>query len=361
MKRRGGDVQRWGARLIVGAAALSLGTALATNIGAGANAPTESSVLPRVHALESPMDQYVLGTPVRDVVSDQISVYDRTTGRHLGTVSERFARPCLSLCKLYIAEYVYAHGSDEQQRQATTMLRASDDDIATELFRAFPSSIDTVAKQYHLSSTFEADGRWGYSFTSMYDVVSFVAQLLESNPDSPVLAAMRRTDPVAADGSKQNFGTAVLPDAEGSKFGWSNAKDLHASVTFGPNYVAAAAVYGSADDLTKLVRREVLPFTQSEPWHGSKREGTEETIPKPRPERTTEPAPKASKSSRTSRPATRSTESRSRSTGDPSPKRSRAKTQSKRESSSSEAPRQRPQSKRSSERTPRPETSNRPR
>ena len=89
--------------------------------------------------------------------------------------------------------------------------------------------------------------------TSTYDAVSFIAQLIEQDPTHPILVAMAEADPVAADGYGQDFGTSVLPGVIGTKWGWSDDRDLHSSVSFGENFVVAAAVTGTADDLTGLV------------------------------------------------------------------------------------------------------------
>ena len=43
----------------------------------------------------------------------------------------------------------------------------------------------------------------------------------------------------------------------GSKWGWSNDKSINSSVSFGKNFVAAASINGSADDLTDYVKSEI--------------------------------------------------------------------------------------------------------
>lgn len=93
--------------------------------------------------------------------------------------------------------------------------------------------------------------------TSTYDLVKFVSALIIDDPDSPILEAMRNASAVAADGYPQDWGTAVLDEAEGSKWGWSDDLMLHSSVTFGEDYVVAAAVTGSKEDLTQLVENQL--------------------------------------------------------------------------------------------------------
>ena len=76
-------------------------------------------------------------------------------------------------------------------------------------------------------------------------------------PTHPVLVAMSHADAVSADGYQQNYGTAKLSDVVGSKWGWSDSKDRHSSVSFGENFVVAASIEGSAQELTSYVRKEI--------------------------------------------------------------------------------------------------------
>jgi len=191
-------------------------------------------------------------TFVENSTGSQVSFYRLSDGHRTGTATERFARPALSLIKLYIAEYVLEHGSVAEQYQAIEMISSSDDRSAGRLFQKYPDSISTVARDYGLGSTRSAQ-QWGFSVTSTYDAVSFIAQLIEQDPTHPILVAMAEADPVAADGYGQDFGTSVLPGVIGTKWGWSDDRDLHSSVSFGENFVVAAAVTGTADDLTGLV------------------------------------------------------------------------------------------------------------
>ena len=64
-------------------------------------------------------------------------------------------------------------------------------------------------------------------------------------------------DAYSADGYQQNYGTATLSDVVGSKWGWSDSKDRHSSVSFSDDFVVAASIEGSAKDLTKYVRKQI--------------------------------------------------------------------------------------------------------
>ncbi|WP_245802299.1 hypothetical protein [Corynebacterium pacaense] len=201
---------------------------------------------------------------VENATGSQVSYLRLSDGFTTGTATERFARPALSLGKLYIADYVVEHGTLEQQYLAFDMISTSSDASAETLYELYPESIDETAQKYGLLSTRGAE-QWGSSVTSTYDVVRFIARLLEDDPTSPILVAMASADPLAADGYPQNFGTAVLPGVLGTKWGWSDDQTLHSSVSFGTDFVVAAAVTGTADDLTQLVENqlgEVGDFSQ---------------------------------------------------------------------------------------------------
>ena len=197
-----------------------------------------------------------LGDFTANATGSQVSFTRLSDGWHTGTATERYARPALSLIKLYIADYVLRYGSPADKLAAVEMIRSSDDDLADELWDRYPRAIDVTARNYGLLST-RSDERWGYSVTSTYDAVSFIQQKLETDSMSPILTAMIQSDQFAADGYPQDFGTAVLPGAVGTKWGWSNDYSLHSSVTFGEDFVAAAAVTGSAEDLTALVEAQL--------------------------------------------------------------------------------------------------------
>lgn len=194
----------------------------------------------------------------------QVTFVRLSDGFHAGTATERFARPALSLGKLYIADHVMRYGTDAEVYEAIEMIRSSDDRVADDLYDKYPDSISETAERYGLLST-RADERWGYSVTSTYDVVTFIAALMEQDRTHPILVAMAASEDVAADGYDQDFGTAVLPGSLGTKWGWSDDRQLHSSVSFGGDWVAAAAVTGSAEDLSSLVSFQIedLPAEES--------------------------------------------------------------------------------------------------
>lgn len=177
-------------------------------------------------------------------------------GMYMGSAAEHDPRPALSLIKLYIATYVIEQGEYEDKYEALGMIASSSDKSAEELFKKYPDSIDKIAKEYDLEST-KAGETWGYSETSTYDVASFISQLIKRDETHPVLVAMAHADPVSEDGYDQDYGTAKLSNVVGSKWGWSNDKSINSSVSFGKNFVAAASINGSADDLTDYVKSEI--------------------------------------------------------------------------------------------------------
>lgn len=185
------------------------------------------------------------------VERNQASFYFLADGHRLGTDSEHQARPGLSLTKLYIAEYVLEHGTVGERYDALHMLSDSNDCSAQELYTKYPDSVDHVAEEYGLSTTRGAE-HWGESLTSTYDVVTFIAALKAKDPAHPILVAMSLATENAADGYGQDFGTSQLPGAIGTKWGWSDDRELHSSVSFGDGWVAAAAVAGGPEDLTKF-------------------------------------------------------------------------------------------------------------
>lgn len=189
----------------------------------------------------------------------QFTLYRFSDNTKLGSTSDRLARPALSLAKLFIAEYVLENGTAADEELVEAMITESSDAAADQLWAQYPESIDEVAEEYRLFST-RAGQRWGFSVTSTYDVVSFIAQLKDDNPRHPLLEMMKNTVPVAADGYEQDFGTAKLPGVQGSKWGWSDDRTLHSSVSFGKDFVAAAAITGSADELSATVEKQFSDY-----------------------------------------------------------------------------------------------------
>ncbi|WBT09535.1 hypothetical protein PAB09_04250 [Corynebacterium sp. SCR221107] len=186
---------------------------------------------------------------------NQISYINLGTGEHVATASERFARPALSLAKLYIADYVLDNGTESEKATAMEMIQDSSDAQAGVLFSKYPKAISATAEKYNLESTISY-GKWGYSYTSTFDVVRFVSTLLREDPQSPILSAMDHASATAEDGTIQDFGTAQLSGVVGTKWGWSDDGTLHSSVSYGVDgdgnyYVAAAMIQGSEDELSE--------------------------------------------------------------------------------------------------------------
>ena len=202
-------------------------------------------------AVDDEVGQFLKGDDTK-----AITYYRIETGMHMASPTEHTPRYALSLIKLYIATYVIEHGSFEDKYVALGMIADSSDESAGKLFKKYPRSIDSIATEYGLTST-AAGEDWGHSKTSTYDVVRFIVQLMEDDPTHPVLVAMAHADEVSADGYQQDYGTAALSDVVGTKWGWSDSKDRHSSVSFSENFVVAAAIEGSADELTSYVRKEI--------------------------------------------------------------------------------------------------------
>ena len=68
---------------------------------------------------------------------------------------------------------------------------------------------------------------------------------------------MANAAPVAADGYRQDFGTSRIPGVIGTKFGWSDNRRIHASVSTAPGFTVAANTYGDATTHTADVTRAV--------------------------------------------------------------------------------------------------------
>lgn len=193
----------------------------------------------------------------------QISFQSTLTGHHAGTANEHESRPGLSLVKMYIADYVFEHGTPEDRAKATQMLRVSDDNIASELYAKYPDSINDRAGKYHLADTHGVP-HWGDSTTSTADSVAYLEAKKRKNPLDPVLIALATASPVAADGYKQDYGTATLPGVVGTKWGWSDDRSsVNASASFGPFFSVSASTYGPSQQLTDDVQGA---FT-SQPWN----------------------------------------------------------------------------------------------
>ncbi|MGJ4134824.1 hypothetical protein ACN4D7_07570 [Corynebacterium macclintockiae] len=156
------------------------------------------------------------------------------------------ARPGLSIVKLYMADYVLRYGdrSNSDRYLAERMIRFSDDGAASKINRKYPRAISTIAREYGLRNT-RAAAHWGNSYTSATDTARFLHQLRIRHPRSAVLHWMRTAAPVAADGTRQDWGTVHLPGVNGTKWGWSDSgPQTLASASFGNGYTVASFSWG---------------------------------------------------------------------------------------------------------------------
>ena len=185
--------------------------------------------------------------------SVQVSYVHVPTGYRVDSGNVDEIRTCLSICKIYIADHVFREGTTAQKKQATEMIRTSDDGITTRLYRAFPESIDEVAERYDLPGT-AGMRTWGKSVTTTHDVATFLAaKVAKGDFDDPVLAAMADSAPFGSDGYPQDFGTAVLPGVIGTKWGWADIHDsMNASSSYGDDFVISLNVIGDADATTEV-------------------------------------------------------------------------------------------------------------
>lgn len=228
-------------------AALALAAAAVLGPALGAPAAAAASAMVPLPALDAAGN---LQAPPRT----QISIIYTPLGIRLGTANQHESRPGLSIVKLFIGQYVVEQGSPAEIPEVTRMIRASDDAVATRLYRRHPESIAAIAARYRLGDTV-AGARWGASRTSAYDMATFLDALERRDPTGPVLTAMRHADTIAADGYPQNFGTATLPGVTGTKFGWSDDRvSCHASASIGTGFVVGAATWGTASTHTADVR-----------------------------------------------------------------------------------------------------------
>ncbi|GGG70987.1 hypothetical protein [Corynebacterium pelargi] len=201
---------------------------------------------PMAQALEVPIN----GVPDRT----QITV-DTPIGVRAATPNADQSRPALSLSKLYLGYWVLHHGAAEDKAKVETMIRFSDDRIATELDRKYPQAIPEVIAQFGLGQT-HYNGFWGNTTTSTNDMARFLQAIALDPVAWPLINGMRTAAPVAADGYRQDYGTATLPGIWATKFGWSDDRQsVHASASFGPGFVVAANTFGPAAQLTQDVQQ----------------------------------------------------------------------------------------------------------
>ena len=180
----------------------------------------------------------------------------KDNGEVIETPGAHESRASLSIVKLYLGHWVLQHGAPEDKALVYEMIRSSHDGIASNLDRKYRQAIPDTIGRFRLAET-HYRGRWGDTTTSVHDMAAFVRVVRTDPAARPLIDGMRNPAAVAADGYPQNFGTATLPGIEGTKFGWSDKRDVHATVSFGPGFVVAAHTFGSAQVHTDDVRRAV--------------------------------------------------------------------------------------------------------
>ena len=180
----------------------------------------------------------------------------KDNGEVIETPGAHESRASLSIVKLYLGHWVLQHGAPEDKALVYEMILSSHDGIASNLDRKYRQAIPDTIGRFRLAET-NYRGRWGDTTTSVHDMAAFVRAVRTDPAARPLIDGMRNPAAVAADGYPQNFGTATLPGIEGTKFGWSDKRDVHATVSFGPGFVVAAHTFGSAQVHTDDVRRAV--------------------------------------------------------------------------------------------------------
>lgn len=219
-----------------------------------AAATVTAGLLTALNALHAPQADAVDVIPGDPGERTDLAVY-HADGHWTGSPNARETRPALSLAKLYLGYYVLAHGTPQEQGKVLRMVRVSDDVLAVELDEEYPDAINKVAEEFGLEGTYSS-GYWGKSGTTPYDLAKFVMEIIDDPVAEPLIRGMANHAPYAEDGMKQDFGTDQLDGAVGSKFGWADDREsASGSVTFGPDWVAAAMSYGDIDEHTDDVHK----------------------------------------------------------------------------------------------------------
>ncbi|WP_304349048.1 hypothetical protein [Corynebacterium frankenforstense] len=181
-------------------------------------------------------------TPPRTQASVQVQ-----NGPRLATPNADEPRPALSLSKLYLGHWVLHHGAPGDAARVEQMIRFSDDRIAGELDARYPQAIDETAGWFGLPNT-HRNGFWGNSVTSANDLTRFLDATRNDPVAAPMFRGMETAAPVAADGYRQDYGTATVPGVTGTKFGWSDdRRSVHATASIAPGVVLAANTYGTRE------------------------------------------------------------------------------------------------------------------
>ena len=170
-------------------------------------------------------------------------------GNVASTPNSHESRPAVSLVKLYLGMWVLKYGAPEDKARVENMIRSSEDGTASDLERKYPQAIPGIISEYQLGETHH-NGYWGNTTTSTEDLARFLGAISTDPVAAPIMKGMSTAAPAASDGYRQDFGTAQIPGILGTKFGWSDDRQVHATASFGPGYTVAANTYGSPGDLT---------------------------------------------------------------------------------------------------------------
>lgn len=214
-------------------------------------------------------DAAVTLDPARVPARTQITLR-YSDGREVGTANAHESRPALSIIKLHLGYWVLHNGTPADKAVVEEMIRVSHDGIASRLDRTYPQAISEVIAQHGLGET-HYNGYWGNSTASTHDTARLLEVIANDPVSEPIRRGMRNASPVAADGYKQDFGTARVPGVWGSKFGWADERNVHASASLGNGFSIAANTYGSPGDLTADVLGAVrvvpdAPAPKPAPW-----------------------------------------------------------------------------------------------
>mgnify|MGYP002759236673 FL=1 len=178
------------------------------------------------------------------------------SGATVSTANSHESRPALSLSKLYLGYWVLKYGAPADKARVEHMIRVSDDNVATDLDRRYPQAIPSIIHEFSLRET-HYTGYWGTTTTSTEDVARFTSRIQHDPIAAPIMTGMANAAPVAADGYRQDFGTSRIPGVIGTKFGWSDNRRIHASVSTASGFTVAANTYGDAATHTADVTRAV--------------------------------------------------------------------------------------------------------
>lgn len=184
-------------------------------------------------------------------VPDRTSITLRYgNGATVATPNSHQSRPALSLSKLYLGYWVSRNGAQEDKARVENMIRYSEDGTASYLDRKYPQAIPSVIGQFGLTET-RHNGYWGNTTTSTQDMARFLSTVRGDPAAAPLFRGMETAAPIAADGYRQDYGTARIPGVTGTKFGWSDDRaSLHATASTGNGFVIAAQTSGPAAQLT---------------------------------------------------------------------------------------------------------------